>query len=297
MKQNDTGKVRALITGGTGYVGSHLVRGLLREGYEVHVVARPASPLALLEDVLPGLTVHTCALAGGLPAVLLQVRPAVVFHVAAMQPELATGDVGTLIQSNITFGTELVEAMLAAGCRRLVNTGTYWQHFEGCAYSPINLYAATKQAFADIVQYYVEARALAVITLKLFDTYGPRDPRPKLMCLLHEAAESGQALALSPGEQQLDLVYITDVVSAYLQAARLLLGEPPPVAEYAVSSGRPVSLRELVRVYEKATGRNLNIQWGAIGYRPRQVMVPWSGGLPPPGWGCAGALENRTKAP
>ena len=69
------------------------------------------------------------------------------------------------MSSNITFGTQLVEAMVANGCYQFVNTGTSWQHYENDEYNPVNLYAATKQAFEDILRYYVETSALRVITL------------------------------------------------------------------------------------------------------------------------------------
>lgn len=76
------------------------------------------------------------------------------------------------------------------------------------------------------MQYYIEASGLRVITLKLFDTYGPDDPRPKLMNLIQRMAMDNQPLAMSPGEQQIDLVHVEDVVRAFMVASeRLLAGE------------------------------------------------------------------------
>jgi nucleoside-diphosphate-sugar epimerase len=292
LNVSETAATRVLVTGGTGYIGSHLVRGLVIEGHDVHILVRKSSSLHALEDLLPELTIHRCSSGRELAKIMTQSRPAIVFHLATMQSEPAALEVGAIIENNITFGSELVAAMLATGCRRLINTGTSWQHFEGRDYSPVNLYAATKQAFADIVQYYVEACGLSAITLKLFDTYGPRDPRPKLVRLLHEGALSQQPLALSPGEQLIDLVYVSDVVAAYLQAARLMQAAPPPApAQYAVSSGCPISLRELVSRYEAVSGRQLNVQWGALAYRARQVMTPWQGSILP-GWRCTVDLDT-----
>ncbi len=53
---------------------------------------------------------------------------------------------------------------------------------------------------------------------------------------------------------------------------------------YAVSSGAPVKLRELVEIYERITGNGLPIAWGGRPYRQREVMVPWNKGKPLPGW-------------
>ena len=90
---------------------------------------------------------------------------------------------------------------------------------------------------------------------------------------------------LSPGEQLLDLVYIDDVVDAFLMAAdRLLAGQVAKSEKYAVSTGNPLSLRQVIELFEKATGQKLSIQWGKKPYREREVMVPWSLGEKLPSW-------------
>ena len=128
-----------------------------------------------------------------------------------------------LVDSNVLVGTQVAEAMLRAGCRGIVNTGTSWQRDARGAYDPVCLYAATKQAFEDVLTYYVSAEGFAATTLRLYDTYGPDDPRPKLVNALAGALRSGTPLSLSPGEQLLDLVHIDDVTAAFAAAGRRLL--------------------------------------------------------------------------
>jgi len=90
---------------------------------------------------------------------------------------------------------------------------------------------------------------------------------------------------MSPGEQLLELVYIDDVVNAFITAAkRLFDGKVQTHERYAVSSGQPIRLRELVEMYQHVTGRNLEIAWGGHPYREREVMIPWSRGERLPGW-------------
>ena len=74
--------------------------------------------------------------------------------------------------------------MINAGCYRMVNTGTSWQHYENSDHRPSNLYAATKQAFEEILNFYATAYPLRVCSLHLSDTYGPNDIRPKLFGFL-----------------------------------------------------------------------------------------------------------------
>lgn len=285
----------ALITGGTGYVGSSLVRRLISSQWEVHVIVRAGSNLDALANVEEQASLHIHdGSTEGLMRIMEGVKPDVVFHLASLfLAQHTPKDVAPLIESNITFATQLVEAMAQNKIRNLVNTGTSWQHFENKSYSPVCLYAATKQAFEALLQYYIEARSIKAITLELFDTYGPHDPRPKLLHLLGKIAASGEILAMSPGEQILDLVYIDDVIDAYLLSAERLLGTEGEVQEhYAVSSGQPLSLKDVVARFEKVTGKKLSIQWGGRPYREREVMSPWSLGKQLPGWTAKISLEE-----
>jgi nucleoside-diphosphate-sugar epimerase len=212
--------------------------------------------------------------------------PSIVFHLAScFTVEHNVKDVQRLVESNILFGLQLVEAMTASNIRHLINTGTSWQNFNNEDYNPVNLYAASKEAFEVLLRYYAENRGLKTITLKLFDTYGPDDPRPKLFALLRSAEEGRQELALSPGEQLIDIVYIDDVVDAFMMAeARIRQDAGGAHEEYAVSSGRRLTLKELVETYQRVTEKELNIQWGGRPYRTREVMVPWSSGHRLEGW-------------
>ncbi|WP_027091816.1 NAD-dependent epimerase/dehydratase family protein [Cohnella thermotolerans] len=277
----------AIMTGASGYIGSHLAKELIRQGWSVHAIVRPLSAIDALNGS-DGLTIHVHdGTTDGMIDIMKQAEDAsVVIHLASFfRAEHCTSEVEPLIQSNVLFAAQLVEAMCAVGIRNLINTGTSWQHYRDEAYNPVCLYAATKQAFEAILKYYVEARSLSVINLKLFDTYGPNDPRPKLFTLLRRAAASGLPLAMSPGEQLLDLVYIDDVVEAYLVAIEFMLGKMQPLLEdYAVTSGQHLSLQEIAAIYSKVTGVELPIQWGGRAYRDREVMVPWTKGQVLPGW-------------
>jgi nucleoside-diphosphate-sugar epimerase len=277
-------KRRALVTGASGYVGSQLARRLAADGWDVHVLLRAGSSADALEGV--AVTVHRFG--GATPELVEIVRdaaPDAVFHLAALfLAQHRPDQVDALVQSNILFATQLAEAMAANGVRLLVNTGTAWQHFGNRDYDPVNLYAATKQAFEAILAYYVNAHGFAAATLVLFDTYGPGDTRPKLMRALWQAAASGSPLAMTSGEQLLDMVFVDDVVEAFL-AAELTLRDSGPVQRvYGVSSGAPLRLKELVETFETAAGVRLDLTWGARPDRARDVFVAWTGFEAPPGW-------------
>jgi nucleoside-diphosphate-sugar epimerase len=277
----------ALVTGGTGFVGSHVVERLLAEGWAVHALVRAGAKLDRLPTPRGRMKIHIAEPnVDALRAIVADARPDVVFHLASLfvsdhRPE----DVARLVESNLSFGALLLEAITREGVPRLVNTGTSWQHYEGREYSPVNLYAATKQAFEALLRYYVEAHGLRAVTLELSDTYGPGDPRGKLLNLMLQAARTGVPLAASPGEQAIDLVHVDDVARAYARAAELLAAPTFQGHDsFGVCSGKATTLKDLASELAAALGVEVPVAWGARPYREREVMKPCSARARLPGW-------------
>lgn len=288
-----THSARALVTGATGFLGRHLVRHLHADGWEVAVLARTQSQSS---NAPPQSFLYTGQTAEVMRAVA-DFRPDTVFHLASLFLVQHTAEqIEPLISSNVLLGTQLLEAMRAVGVHSLVNAGTAWQNFAGDAYLPVNLYAATKQAFEDILLYYVETGGVRAVTLKLFDSYGPGDTRRKLLRLLLDCLRSGEPVYMSGGEQVLDLVHVDDICRAFLRAAELA-ADPgqPDNAVYAVSAGQRRTLRAVVETLGQVAGCSLPIVWGAHAYRQREVMFPWAGPSVP-GWQPLISLESGLRA-
>ncbi|MBR3747401.1 MAG: NAD(P)-dependent oxidoreductase, partial [Selenomonadaceae bacterium] len=224
-------------------------------------------------------------------------RPDVVYHLAANSLNAHKfEDIPNLIQSNITFGTELLDAMVANNVYNFVNVGTMYQHFDDADYSPVNLYAATKKCLEDIIKFYVETRGLKCIALHLFDTYGADDKRGKILGLLKKISGTGETLKMSPGGQLIDIVYIDDVIEAFTTAGKYLFEQKYHYCgTYGVSSLNPIPLREVVKIFESIAGKKLSIEWGGRPYRVREVMVPWHSFKLLPGWSPKVSLHDGIK--
>ena len=278
---------RALVTGATGYLGSHLAERLVRDGWHVDAVVRPTSSLRALDGVIETFRIHRHdGTTEQLAEIVSSSAPDIVFHLAAYyRAEHVPAEIVPMLQSNVLFPTQLAQAMATNRVSRLINIATGWQHYGGAAYSPVNLYAATKQAFEDILQYYVEAQDLRVITLTLFETYGPDDPRTKLLRALAIAHRIEAPLEMSPGEQQIDLLHIDDAIEGILVAARRLLDNSVDGHErYVLSGGSPLSVRDVVALVQHATGLAIPVKWGTRSYRQRERFSPWRDGKALPGW-------------
>lgn len=270
-------KHRAIITGATGYIGSHLAKYLLSEGWDIHIIAQPEFGYHNIDDIKDKIDLFEYNNdIDNLIGYFQSVQADVVFHLAAaVITNYNASQIKTLIQSNVQFGTEILEAMKHSGTSIMINTGSYWQNYNSDEYNPVDLYAATKEAYEKIIQYYVDAHNLRVITLRLYDIYGEDDKRPKIWSILRDIAGTDKALDVSPGEQYLDLVHISDVCKAYLSAYKYLSANNQLKNEiYGVCTGQLHTLKQLVMAFEKAIGKPVHINWGAKPYKQREVMNP-----------------------
>ncbi len=268
---------RVLLTGATGFTGSYVLRALLEAGWRVDIIVRPSSSMKMIEDVKSEVGIHVYnGTIDEIMRIVSTTSPDVVIHLASMViGEHKPSDVTHVIESNILFGVQLLESMAQAGVKYFVNTGTYWEHFQGRNYSPVGLYAASKYAFQNLLQYYIELKGITAITLKLFDAYGPHDPRAKLINLLLRASKTGEQVLMTKGEQKIDLIHVRDVAAAYVSAAeRLSNGLAQEHEIYGVGSGNRLSIKDVVEMFERVSGKKINIEWGRRPYREREVMDP-----------------------
>lgn len=277
----------AIITGATGYIGSHVVRHLLSQDWEIGIIAQSEFGYGYIEDIRSRIDVFECD--GDVNRLIEYFKSKnadVVMHLAAAVITNYTPEqIPVLIRSNIEFGTLVLEAMKYSTTRLFIGTGSYWQNYNSDTYNPVDLYAASKEAFEKILQYYVDAFGFRAITLRLFDVYGEDDRRPKLWTLLCDIAGTGKSLDISAGEQLLDMVHVDDVARAYWCAYEYLIKNPDVQNEiFGVCTGKMKQLKDIVELYQKILDKDMKLNWGARPYKQREVMRPFSGYAKLPNW-------------
>jgi nucleoside-diphosphate-sugar epimerase len=275
-------KATALIAGATGFIGSHLARRLVHDGYDVHILCRKHSNFWRLDDILPCVHRHVAPLEDKdrLAEVIRIVRPDHIFNLAAATVVAgASAGPEELIAVNLLGTVNLVAACEATEYRSLIVTGDSFEYSsshaplcESSACRPDSLHGITKLAATLHAQSIAATRGRPVVTLRLFSTYGPGDNPRRLVPRMISGARAGTPLSLSRPEIARDWIYIDDVVSLYVEAA----GRASELAGgvFNVGSGERTDLSQIVEMILRLTGSLAEVRWGVFPAPPHDAY-PW----------------------
>lgn len=256
-----------LITGGAGFIGSHLSDALLAKGYAVRVLDDLSTgkrsnlqlqhpKLQLIEGDVADATLVAQAAAG---------CQAVVHLAAVASVQASVEDPVKTHQSNFIGTLNVCEAMRLAGIRRVLfasSAAVYGNNGEGESISedtpkaPLTPYAVDKLASEQYLDFYRRQHGLEPVIFRFFNIFGPRQdpssPYSGVISIFSERALNGQPITVfGDGEQTRDFVYVGDLVSVMLQALEL-----DQVEEGAVNVGlnQATSLNQLLAALKTVVG-------------------------------------------
>lgn len=246
--------MKALVTGGAGFIGSHLADALVAAGAEVHVIDDFSS--GRLENLGPalerGAQLHTADVtdAPAMTALLAAVRPNTVFHLAAhidVRRSVSEPEIDAF--ANVVGTIVMLEAARRAGARRLVMASTAAVYgnperlptTERVPAAPLSPYGVSKASAELYLELYARRGDLATLALRMANVYGPRqDPHGEagVVAIFSSAAAAGRPVTIfGDGRQTRDYVHVSDVVTAFVAAA-----EAPVTGALNVSTGRETAV-------------------------------------------------------
>lgn len=261
---------RVLVTGGAGFLGSHLVRRLAALGAQVSVVAGATSGLEKIVDCLDRLTVLRGDLASrsDVVRVVQHAQPHIIFHLAAAGVSPLRADADKMVTTNVLGLVHLLEALADIPYTRFVNTGTCFEYgnqpgplSEEHPLMPLNTYAASKIMAWHLCQLHAKQTGKPVVTLRLFTFFGPGERPDRLIPSTIRSALRGEAIRITSGAQTRDYTYVEDVVDAYLRAA---VREQAVGHTFNIGSGRDYSVREIAQRVRDVMRSDVPIHAGAL---------------------------------
>jgi len=255
-----------LLTGATGFIGSHLLDVLVRLNKQVVVAKRSTSDTWRIKHLLDSVSVCNVD-ESSIDSIFEEHNIETIIHLATLYRKFdSVGDLKNMVDSNVTFPLQLIETGLRKNLKLFVNTGTYFEYDctelpvrETAAIKPFNLYARTKLAFESMLESY--ASQISVRTFRLFSPYGEKDNK-KLIPYIIQSAVNHEPLKLSEGLQKLDFVYVTDIVDAYLKVIESVNENASKYEVFNIGSGVAISVREVVSLVEQQLGESINKSWG-----------------------------------
>jgi UDP-glucose 4-epimerase len=293
--------MRAVVTGGAGFIGSHVVDALVARGDEVHVLDDLSSGKE--ENVLADATLHVGDIRFDADRVFDAARPDVCFHLAAQASVTrSVQDPGFDADVNVLGTVRILEAARRHGAQVVFSStgGAIYGECDGPASEdaerrPLSPYGTSKLAGEEYLAAWNRLHGSGHVALRFGNVYGPRqDPHGEagvVAIFLKTVAAGGTPRIFGDGSQTRDYVYVGDVVRATLAA----VGRSGGV--FNVATGVETSVSELVDGMRAAVGRDFDVEHGEerLGDLKRSVLDPGRAAREL-GWRAETSLEDGLRA-
>lgn len=284
--------LKALVTGGTGFIGSNLVRELVEKNWEVYVLIRKNSSLGYkrLKNVKYIKYVYAEDLFNHYNKTQVEILTEntavnnllpqfdVCFHLASYGVDYSQQDIDKIIDGNIKFTLDVLNFCKENGTKKIINTGSCFEYGinekerlnEKHNINPQSLYGSAKASTVIMANAYAKKYDIPLITVRPFGIFGENEGIHKLIPQIIKSIILNENMKMTLGEQIRDYIYIKDLTDAYIALA---LMDVPIYEVYNVCSGKNVEIKEIVQMLSNLTNTNINIfDFGAIPYRKNEVM-------------------------
>lgn len=281
---------RILLTGVTGFLGSHLAKALLTVGYEVIALKRKSSSLRRVKSIVSEINLFDIDGLDFDGLFCKNKKIDAIIHTATSYGR-NNESVSDIFATNTEFPLRLLDAGNRAGVNTFLNTDTILDKY-------LNLYALSKNQLLQWGKFFSLHEKIRFGNIRLEHFYGPDDDSTKFSSyVIDNCLANTLELRLTKGEQKRDFIHIDDVVSAYLVLLEKMDGFSSSFVEFDVGSGQSVSIKEFVETVHRLTASKTDLIFGALPYREGEVMHSEAdiSDLMALGWQCRYDIEAGLK--
>jgi nucleoside-diphosphate-sugar epimerase len=254
-------KKNILITGASGFVGSHVLDDCLKNNFNVHAIFRHSKKNVSFtkkykKQIFPIFYNNIYEIKNKLTNCKIDY----VIHCATHYIKKHDhNDIENIIKSNVLFSTILLDAVVNIKIKKFINLGSVWQHFNDTKNLAFNLYAATKQSFECIFNYYKnQYTKIKFYNILLTDTFGANDKRKKLVpTLLKNFNNKNQSKINIPKNLSMNLVNINEVT----KCLNILLKNNSKSNNYVIKSNQDVKIFDLINFLNDNLEKKIKVNW------------------------------------
>lgn len=255
-----------IITGITGFLGSHMAFRFVKEGYSVIGIKRKKSDLWRLEGFIDKLTLIDYDSDSFLDS-LSKTGPSFLIHCAT---DYGDGDtkVSQILKSNIFFPIAILEAIKPSV---FINTDTFITPEIGLP-GNINFYVLSKKHFLDYVKIFCKDNLIKLVNIKLYHVYGPKEnPNRFVNSIINRLISGIKKIDMTLGEQKRDFVYVNDAVDAYVLIVKSS-DKLPDFSNFDLGYGKTVTINEVSKTIKKLLNSDAELNFGGLSYRKNENM-------------------------
>ena len=267
---------RVLLTGASGFIGSHVARELSAVDAEVLCLVRTSSDLQDIADFVPQTNLLSADLedSSAIRDVVLTAQPEVVCHLAWSGVSRNHRNSADQVR-NIASTLNLLMCAAESGCEHFVGVGSQAEYGsldglveETSCLSPSSLYGAAKVGASMFAHAACATMGIRFAWLRLFSAYGPGDAGDWLLPSTIKALFAGECPPLTKGEQLWDYLYVADAACAIRKVS---LSETA-MGFMNLGSGTPVAVRDVVKAARDLIDPALPLGFGEVPYASDQTM-------------------------
>lgn len=262
--------MKILVTGGTGFVGSHIVNGLLEDKHDVVVLKRTYSNTYRIAKYLDKITSYDID-KYVISEIFDRESIDVVIHAATSYGN--NESLSDQIESNILFPVKLLEGAVEHKVQAFINTDTFFNKETNLSYNYLNSYSKTKRIFGELAKSVYDNSQTKFINARLEHVFGPNDSLNKFTYnIIFQLLRNVTSIELTLGEQKRDFISVDDVSSAYRVLVNNLDSFYEGYIEVEVGRGTSISIRQFIESAHSLTNSTTKLLFGALPYRDSEIM-------------------------
>ena len=270
--------MRILITGPEGSIANKLIARLSNK-FKIYTIS--SKNIKVNQKILENFIYNNDY--SKLKKYLFKIKPQIIIHLSTKWKKFDDFSNKDLIETNIIFGSYLLDIASSLKLKIFINTSSYTQINSKGIYKPFNLYSASKEAFTNVLYYYFLSKKFNVINLRIMNVYGINSDKRIVNYIFNHIKEKKKVIYVNDANAYIDLIHIEDVIFAIIGLLDKYNYYDYKRFSYDLSSKKQIKIIDLIKLieiiskykFDKIVSKKIFDQYLDIPYRDKR-LINWN---------------------